>query len=209
LSLRFANIHFVYFLFPFLITIFTAKTLPNLNTKRIVITGGPGTGKTSIINELIQRNYKCLEEISRQVTLEAREQGIDQLFLTKPLLFSELLLEGRKKQFNEAQELEDLIVFLDRGIPDVLAYMDFIGDIYPEEFISTCNDHKYDQVFILAPWQEIYISDSERYENFDQAIEIHDHLLNTYSKLGYNLIDVPFQAVNKRTDFILNSINSL
>ena len=209
MSLRFANIHFVYFLFPFLITIFTAKTLPNLNTKRIVITGGPGTGKTSIINELIQRNYKCLEEISRQVTLEAREQGIDQLFLTKPLLFSELLLEGRKKQFNEAQELEDLIVFLDRGIPDVLAYMDFIGDIYPEEFISTCNDHKYDQVFILAPWQEIYISDSERYENFDQAIEIHDHLLNTYSKLGYNLIDVPFQAVNKRTDFILNSINSL
>ncbi|PTM08063.1 MAG: ATPase [Bacteroidetes bacterium] len=180
-----------------------------MNTKRIVITGGPGTGKTSIINELIQRNYKCLEEISRQVTLEAREQGIDQLFLTKPLLFSELLLEGRKKQFNEAQELEDLIVFLDRGIPDVLAYMDFIGDIYPEEFISTCNDHKYDQVFILAPWQEIYISDSERYENFDQAIEIHDHLLNTYSKLGYNLIDVPFQAVNKRTDFILNSINSL
>ena len=180
-----------------------------MNTKKIVITGGPGTGKTSIINELIHRNYKCLEEISRQVTLQAREQGIDQLFLTKPLLFSELLLEGRKNQFNEAQEIEDVIVFLDRGIPDVLAYMDFIGDAYPEEFVNTCNTHKYDHVFILAPWQEIYVSDNERYENFDQAIEIHENLMATYSKLGYNLIDVPFESVSIRTDFILNSINSI
>jgi hypothetical protein len=30
-----------------------------------------------------------------EVTLEAK-QGIEQLFLEKPLLFSELLLEGRK-----------------------------------------------------------------------------------------------------------------
>jgi hypothetical protein len=40
-------------------------------------------------------------EISRR-TLEAKKQGIEQLFLEKPLLFSELLLEGRKKQFVDA-----------------------------------------------------------------------------------------------------------
>ena len=100
------------------------------------------------------------------------------------------------------------LVFLDRGIPDVLAYMNFIGDTYPDTFINVCENHKYDQVFILAPWQEIYISDSERYESFDQAIEIHQHLINTYSKFGYHLIDVPFESVKKRTDFILNSIKS-
>ncbi|MCB0462430.1 MAG: ATP-binding protein [Flavobacteriaceae bacterium] len=177
-----------------------------MNTKRIVITGGPGTGKTSIINELTKRNFKCLEEISRQVTLQARKNGVDQLFLKDPLLFSELLLNGRKAQFFEAHDLEDNLVFLDRGIPDVLAYMDFIGDTYADKFTKACEEHKYDQVFILAPWQEIYISDSERYESFDQAIEIHEHLVKTYSRFGYDLIDVPFESVKKRTDFILNCI---
>lgn len=177
-----------------------------MNTKRIVITGGPGTGKTSIVNELIKRNFKCLEEISRQVTLKAREDGIDQLFLKEPLLFSELLLEGRKTQFEEVNKLDEAIVFLDRGIPDVLAYMDFVGDSYPDSFIDACKKHVYDQVFILAPWQEIYTSDNERYESFEDAIKIHEHLLKTYSTYGYDLIDIPFDSVDNRTDFILNSI---
>jgi predicted ATPase len=180
-----------------------------LNTKRIVITGGPGTGKTSIINELIKRNHICLEEISRQVTLEAQKKGIEQLFLTEPLLFSDMLLEGRHKQFAEALEFDTPFTFLDRGIPDVVAYMDYLGTEYPERFVEACENHKYDYVFILAPWQEIYTSDNERYENFDQAIEIHHKLVDTYSKYGYELNDVPFDSIEKRTDFILNIVESL
>lgn len=180
-----------------------------MSTKKIVITGGPGTGKTSIINELLKRNITCLEEISRQVTLEAKERGIDQLFLTEPLLFSDLLLEGRKKQYLEANTYETPYIFLDRGIPDVVAYMDFFNTDYPERFSNACKEHTYDHVFILAPWQEIYISDNERYENFDQAVEIHHSLVDTYSKYGYDLHDVPFESVEKRTDFILNIVENL
>ena len=66
-----------------------------------VIIGGPGTGKTSIIDALKARGYCCYPEISREVTMEAKKQGIDQLFLEQPLLFSELLLEGRKKQYQD------------------------------------------------------------------------------------------------------------
>ena len=82
-----------------------------MSTKKIVITGGPGTGKSTLVNELIRRGHTCLEEISRQVTLDAKEQGIDQLFLTKPLLFSELLLKGRQKQFIDADMHKDETVF--------------------------------------------------------------------------------------------------
>ena len=178
-----------------------------MNPKKIVITGGPGTGKSSIINHLKSKGFLCYEEISRQVTLQARKDGIEQLFLTKPLLFSKKLLEGRKQQYLKATQESENVVFLDRGLPDVLAYMDFIGDDYPNQFIETCATHQYEYVFVLAPWQEIFTSDSERYENFEQAIEIHHNLLKTYMRFGYQLIDVPFETIEKRSDFVLEVLN--
>lgn len=171
------------------------------------MTGGPGTGKSSIINELKKRGHNCFDEISRQITLEARKKGVEQLFLTEPLLFSKMLLEGRLEQFREAENHEDNTIFLDRGLPDVLAYMDYFETDYPIEFIETCENNRYDRVFILGPWQEIFVMDNVRYENFEQAQRIHIHLVETYRRFGYDLVDVPFENVEKRTDFILDALN--
>jgi len=174
----------------------------------IVIIGGPGTGKTTIIERLVQNGYCCYPEISRQVTAEAQKQGIEQLFLENPLLFSELLLEGRKKQFIDAQQEPHNFIFLDRGIPDVLAYMHYIGDSYPAFFETACREHIYSKIFILPPWKDIYVSDKERYENFEQAQLIHNHLVETYEKFGYELIEVPKDTVDKRILFILDKISN-
>jgi predicted ATPase len=173
----------------------------------IVIIGGPGTGKTSIIEKLIANGHCCYPEISRQVTLEAQKQGIEQLFLKNPLLFSELLLEGRKKQFESACNEPHEVVFLDRGIPDVLAYMHYIGDSYPSFFDTACREHIYTRIFILPPWEEIYVSDKERYENFEQAKLIYNHLTETYQNYGYELIEVPKDSVDNRILFILDKIS--
>ena len=173
----------------------------------IVIIGGPGTGKTSIIEKLIANGHCCYPEISRQVTLEAQKQGIEQLFLKNPLLFSELLLEGRKKQFESACNEPHEVVFLDRGIPDVLAYMHYIGDSYPSFFDAACREHIYTRIFILPPWEETYVSDRERYENFEQAKLIYNHLTETYQNYGYELIEVPKDSVDNRILFILDKIS--
>ena len=173
----------------------------------IVIIGGPGTGKTTIIDGLVAKGYCCYPEISREVTLEAKKQGVEQLFLEKPLLFSKLLLEERKKQFQNASKEPHEIVFIDRGIPDVLAYMHYIGDSYPATFDTACREHTYSKIFILPPWEEIYISDNERYENFEQAKLIYNHLTETYQNYGYKLIEVPKDTMDNRILFILDEIS--
>ena len=172
----------------------------------IVIIGGPGTGKSSIINGLVTKGYCCYPEISREVTSESQKQGIEQLFLEDPLLFSQMLLDGRIKQFNNAQKEAHQWVFIDRGIPDVVAYLDYIGDDYPNHFTDACKENVYTKIFILPPWEEIYESDSERYENFEQAKEIQEHLKQTYVNYGYDLIEVPKDSIDNRILFILDKI---
>ena len=102
-----------------------------MKTQKIALIGGPSSGKTTLINALKSDGYYCMEEISRQITLEAQEKGIDQLFLEDPLLFSQHLLLGRQKQFIEADSINQDLVFFDRGLPDVVAYLDYLGSSYP------------------------------------------------------------------------------
>ena len=177
-----------------------------MNKEIVVLIGGPSSGKTTLIDALKEKGHTCYPEVSREVIREAQEQGIEQLFLEKPLLFSELLLEGRKRQFKEALNEEANIVFLDRGIPDVLAYMHYIGDSYPSFFDKACQEHKYTAIFVLPPWKEIYVSDAERYENYEQAVLIHEHLMETYKKYGYSITEVPKDSVENRVDFIMKHL---
>ncbi|WP_298766587.1 ATP-binding protein [uncultured Polaribacter sp.] len=175
---------------------------------KIVLIGGPGTGKTSVLNALKNRGFYCFSEISREVTLKAQEKGIDQLFLTEPLLFSKLLLEGREAQYKAAEQVAEKVVFFDRGIPDVHAYMDYFKTAYPAYFLEKSKHYKYTKIFHFAPWKDIHITDNERYETFEESLAIDNFLVKTYSDLGYKLIKVPFGSIAKRCDFIINSLNS-
>ena len=51
------------------------------NLKKIVITGAPSSGKTTLVNQLKHLGYYCFPEISRHVTKQAQLQGIEQMFL--------------------------------------------------------------------------------------------------------------------------------
>lgn len=174
--------------------------------KKIVFAGGPATGKTTLIQTLELRGYACAQEVSRQVTLEARENGITQLFVSDPLLFSEKLLEGRVNQFKEAHKNKASLVFLDRGIPEVLAYLDRGNTPYPNHFTKACEDNQYDRVFIFPPWEEIYTSDNERYEDYQEALKIYPFLKAAYDRFGYVSIILPKDTIENRISFVLENI---
>jgi len=177
-----------------------------LEQQKVVITGGPGTGKSTVIEKLTQLEFTCMPEISRIITKGAQEKGIDQLFLKDPLLFSKLLLEGRIDQYNKAEVTSEQIVFFDRGIPDVFGYLNYLETDYPEIYIDQSHKYRYDKVFMMPPWKGIYKTDNERYESYEQSLVIYEHLILAYKKIDYPVVIVPEGSIATRTEFILNSL---
>jgi predicted ATPase len=172
--------------------------------KKIVLIGGPGTGKSSVLKQLKSSGFCCMEEISRQITIRAQEEGVEQLFLTEPISFSKLLHKGRKEQYLEASRSNNNLVFFDRGLPDIHAYLDYTKEKYPSYFKESSTKYRYDYVFIFKPWKEIFITDGERYESFKEATIIDTYLEKSYRDLNYTLIEVPFDTIKNRSNFILN-----
>lgn len=170
---------------------------------RILIIGGPGSGKTSLIKDLEKRGHKVHHEVSREVIRNAQEKGIEQLFLTDPKAFSDELLAGRMQQFHQAQTG---INFYDRGIPDVPAYHIFTGDPIPDDYIVASKQLVYDHVFFLPPWEDIYKEDNERYESYEQAVVIGSILVDFYKKLDYSPVIVPLTSIEERYLFIMDHI---
>ncbi len=171
--------------------------------KRVLITGSPGAGKTSIINGLNNKGYSTFSEFSRSLIHDAKIKGITNFFLSDPFKFSERLLEERKKQFYTSEGIikaKDNIVFFDRGIHEIYAYLRAIGKKAPELKKQICS-FKYDLVFLLDPWEEIFEKDNERLESFEQAQNYHIHIKKAYGK-QHNLIKVPKLNINERICFI-------
>lgn len=60
-------------------------------------------------------------------------------------------------------------------------------------------------VFFFAGWEEIYTTDGERKMSFAEASRFGERVGFIYEKLGYQLLNVPFQSIAERTNFILES----
>jgi predicted ATPase len=188
----------------------------SLRLKKIVITGAPGTGKTVVIDGLEANGYNCFHEIIRIMTAQAKIEGTKKAqvsnplaFVDDPFKFNQLLLQGRLTHFKEADTLDTPVVFFDRGMPDVLAYMDYFKQSYEQDFRNLCEQHPYDAVFIMPPWEEIYVSDNERLETFTEAEQLHENLMNTYESFGYTPISVPKASINERISFILKQLKRI
>ena len=172
--------------------------------EKFVITGAPGTGKTSILNHLKIRGYNCIDEISREIISE--QIAIDGQILPWINLsaFSERVFKLRESQLINSK---NTLSFYDRGIVDIDAYMKLDNIEIPKHIEESIKKNRYNtEVFYTPIWEEIYINDEERKESIDQAKKIEKEILSSYTFYDYKLIKVPKGSIEERANFILSYI---
>ena len=64
----------------------------------------------------------------------------------------------------------------------------------------------YDKLFLLPPWEKIYINDNERLESFETSIKIHSNIKKVYESFGMDIVDVPIGNIKQRINFIFDTI---
>jgi predicted ATPase len=171
---------------------------------RIVLTGGPGAGKTSVIEELERIGHKIVAEPARTL--------IEHYKIHSPELLPALSRENRKL-FQIAIEnntindfLENEEGFFDRSILDEIGYRNRYDIAISNELHRFAKDNRYDVVFIFPFWKEIYKTDDVRHETPEEAEIVCDFLHKAYVNYGYNPIVVPKVPIKERMDFIFKNI---
>lgn len=172
-------------------------------TNWYVITGGPSSGKTTTVNILRDRGYITTMEHARHFLDTQRLKGrtLEEVRRNQrafQLGVLDMQIEQEREISREVQ------VFLDRAIPDALAYYRFLNLTLDEKLANALLTVSYKKVFIMdyLPLKNDYA----RIENAEAQNKIHELITEVYEALPFPVIHVPILSAEERVDFILNNL---
>lgn len=175
---------------------------------KIIISGGPGAGKSSLLEALREAGFPCIQEVSREL-IRGQVAANSQCVPWKNLAcFARLCLHQMIADFQNV--VEDNLTFFDRGIPDIIAYLRLGGQPVDDFFLAAAENYRYaTKVFIAPPWEDIYVNDEERWQTFSEARALYAAIKKVYTELGYQMIELPLAPVEQRVAFTLTKLERI
>jgi predicted ATPase len=171
---------------------------------RVVITGAPGVGKTTLLGELALEGCRTVSESARAIIAARRAAGLSPR--PRPREFAGEIFRRDIEKYRAAEGVKDW-VFFDRSAVEALAMVHAADPLSSEDLGSHLAQLAYHpRVFILPPWKEIYTTDAERDQSFEHAEEVHEDLVRWYSQCGYALHTVPRQPAKERALHVLHAL---
>ncbi len=173
-----------------------------------IVTGGPGSGKSSLIDALSRRGFAHMPEAGRAIIRDQVRIGGQALPWADRAAFAELMLGWDLRSYHEAAAIPGPVL-MDRGIPDVVGYLTLCGLPVPAHAEAAARRYRYNPRVFLAPyWEEIFTRDAERKQDQAEAKATCRIMAETYKRLGYTLITLPKVGIEERADFVLAHLDS-
>ena len=173
-------------------------------TKKYVLTGSAYSGKTETLKELAKLGFPTVPEAATMIISDQLEKGGDLFPWTRLDDFLEVLIE---KQLELEAKIPpgSEIAFIDRGIPDELAYFRYRGIKPTPVYEKAFQEHRYDRVFVFDHIPG-YRQDKIRREPLEMVQQLRVLHEETHRELGYDVIVVPLMPITERVNFIIDRI---
>ena len=164
-----------------------------------VLTGPPGSGKTTVLRALSER-VNTVAEPARRILADQRRTGGKATGDQDPALFVTHMLALAERDYKTASG----ITVFDRGLPDLLGFTAYyqLDDMEVRTAIATCPYRS--PIFFLPGWEEIYETEDARTLDFPGAVAFGELIRRGYEQSGYSLIEVPIGTPQARAKFILD-----
>lgn len=173
-----------------------------------VVTGGPGSGKSSLLEALARRGVRTMPEGGRAIIRDQVRIGGHALPWADRAAFAEQMLGWDLRSYHEASSQPGPVA-LDRGIPDVVGYLTLCGLPVPEHMRTAAMLYPYNRRVFLAPWwPDIFGQDAERKQDAAEAERTCQVMAETYTHLGYEVVELPLTGIEQRADFVLRHLQS-
>lgn len=168
-----------------------------------VITGGPSSGKSTVIRLLKDMGFETTIELARHYIDLQRMNGrsTDEIRANQRQFQHKVL----NMQINVEKKLDPKeLVFLDRGLPDELAYYKYFNLQPDEKLIAHLDDYRYRAIFIL----DLLPLDTDYARTEDVAAQkaLHQMIIDTYLERGEPIVFVPVLPPKERVEFILEKL---
>ena len=183
--------------------------MPSSSIQRLhIITGGPGSGKSTLIDALAEAGVATSPEVGRSIIREEVARGGDALPWSNHLAFAERMID-REIAARNAARASGRTVVLDRGIPDVVGFLRVSGLAVPPHIDRTAHACRYNSRVFIAPWwAEIFTGDAERKQTLGEARATFAVMVQTYRDYGYTLVELPRATVAERVAFVLRELGA-
>ena len=166
--------------------------------KKYIITGAPGTGKTTLVDGLT-KEYHCMPEVSRSVIISEQERGEAGTPWQDLDKFVALVFDAFQTQLEAHQDA----LFTDRSPLDLIAYLQLEGKPIPLALDQFPYKAYFRQKVFFAPtWQAIYRQDAQRQQEFAYCEALEKVLWDTYRERGFDILTLPRVPVVDRLHFV-------
>ena len=148
-----------------------------INMRKYILTGGPSSGKTSLLEELRKRGFCVVREAAKDFIIQEQQRGVKEPRLKKD--FQEKVLDIQLKREEEIP-LGKEVVFIDRGIPDGLAFYIHRKQKPPQRLLESIAKCRYEKIFFLEHLN-LYEETDFRTETEEESRNI-SNILKKYMK---------------------------
>lgn len=180
---------------------------------RVVFTGGPCSGKTTLLQEFSALGFYCIPESALIVIKELCDSlGNQQQALWRqahPIDFH-YLINQQQLQLEQSSHDSSALHLMDRSRIDTLAYLEYRQKKLERFEPLDAMNYPLDLIFYLLPLSQYkQVADAARVESQQEAMAIAESIQRAYQIRGYDLIAIPDVPVTDRVNMCLQYFEKL